>query len=308
MPLFTVNQTKLTPIKEIAIGLEKNIQSLVEANLDQVFGLEFVCSELAINNLRFDTLAYDHDTNSFVIIEYKKDRSFSVIDQGFAYLSLMLNNKAEFILEYNEKMKATLTRDQIDWTQSRVIFVANSFTEHQRGAINFRDLPIELWQFSLYDNHTIHFDQLEASKSAESLSTISSDPVVEKISKEIKAYQVSDHFHPGWDDSKAMYQELSEGILSIDSRITEKAVKNYIGYYIGNTKFCNIKIAKSKIALDVTRFRPEDLNDPEHRVKYVEGSKEHWNVYVSKIEIASSADIPYAIMIAKEVFNKTFEK
>lgn len=308
MPLFTVNQTKLTPIKEIGIGLEKNIQSLVEANLDQVFGLEFVCSELAINNLRFDTLAYDHDTNSFVIIEYKKDRSFSVIDQGFAYLSLMLNNKAEFILEYNEKVKATLTRDQIDWTQSRVIFVANSFTEHQRGAINFRDLPIELWQFSLYDNHTIHFDQLEASKSAESLSTISSDPVVEKISKEIKAYQVSDHFHPGWDDSKALYQELSEGILSIDSRITEKAVKNYIGYYIGNTKFCNIKIAKSKIALDVTRFRPEDLNDPEHRVKYVEGSKEHWNVYVSKIEIASSVDIPYAVMIAKEVFNKTFEK
>ncbi len=146
MPLFTVNQIKLTPIKEVGIGLEKNIQSLVEANLDQVFGLELVCSELAINNLRFDTLAYDHDTNSFVIIEYKKDRSFSVIDQGFAYLSLMLNNKAEFILEYNEKVKAALTRDQIDWNQSRVIFVANSFTEHQRGAINFRDLPIELWQ------------------------------------------------------------------------------------------------------------------------------------------------------------------
>jgi predicted transport protein len=308
MPLFTINQTKLTPIKEINIGLEKNIQSLVEANLEQVFGLEFVCSELAINNLRFDTLAFDHDTNSFVIIEYKKDRSFSVIDQGFAYLSLMLNNKAEFILEYNEKVKTSLTRDQIDWTQSRVIFVANSFTEHQRGAINFRDLPIELWEFSLYDNNTIHFDQLEASKSAESINTVSADPVVEKITKEVKTYQINDHFHPGWESSKSLYEELSEAILAIDPRITEKAVKHYIGYKVGSTMFCNIKIMKSKITLDVTRFRPEDLNDPEHRLKYVEGSKEHWNVHVSKIEITSSADIPYTIMIVKQVFANTFGK
>jgi hypothetical protein len=43
------------------------------------------------------------ESGAFVIIEYKKDRNFSVVDQGVAYLNLMPNNKADFILEYNER-------------------------------------------------------------------------------------------------------------------------------------------------------------------------------------------------------------
>ncbi|MGI6481685.1 MAG: hypothetical protein ACOX08_00215, partial [Methanobacterium sp.] len=31
-----------------------------------------------------------------------KSSNFSVIDQGYAYLALLLNNTADFILEYNE--------------------------------------------------------------------------------------------------------------------------------------------------------------------------------------------------------------
>ena len=72
--------------------------------------LNFVKTEFAINNFRIDTLAFDDELNSFVIIEYKKDRSFSVIDQGYAYLALMLNNKADFILEYNENKNKTLKK------------------------------------------------------------------------------------------------------------------------------------------------------------------------------------------------------
>ena len=42
---------------------------------------ELIKSEFALNNLRIDTLAYDNENSSFVIIEYKRDRNFSVIDQ-----------------------------------------------------------------------------------------------------------------------------------------------------------------------------------------------------------------------------------
>ena len=61
--------------------------------------------------------------NSFVIIEYKKGSSYSVIDQGYSYLSTMLNNKSDFILEYNEQTTKTLRRDSVNWSQSRIIFV-----------------------------------------------------------------------------------------------------------------------------------------------------------------------------------------
>ena len=41
----------------------------------------------------------------------------------------MLNNKSDFILEYIESMNKSLKKENIDWSQSRVIFVSKSFTE-----------------------------------------------------------------------------------------------------------------------------------------------------------------------------------
>jgi hypothetical protein len=67
--------------------------------------------------LRIDTLAFDNESKAFVIIEYNKDRNFSVVDQGTAYLNLMLNNKADFILEYNESLRSSsLKREEVDWS------------------------------------------------------------------------------------------------------------------------------------------------------------------------------------------------
>ncbi len=81
---------------------EREVQRMTEANLQDLFNLDFVKSEFELNYLRIDTLAFDKESAAFVIIEYKKDRNFSVVDQGVAYLNLMLNHKADFILEYNE--------------------------------------------------------------------------------------------------------------------------------------------------------------------------------------------------------------
>jgi len=147
MPLFKIiENTSLENIKEFPFKLEKEIQVLTEDNLKSIFNLEFVKSEFSLNQFRIDTLAYDKEARTFVIIEYKRDKNFSVIDQGYAYLSLMLNNKADFILEFNENGKETLKRSDVDWSQSRVMFISPSFTTYQKEAINFKDLPIELWE------------------------------------------------------------------------------------------------------------------------------------------------------------------
>ena len=110
---------KLEFVKEFPFKLEKDIQKLVEENLKNLLHLDFIRSEFTLNNFRLDTLAFDNENKSFVIIEYKRDKNFSVIDQGYAYLSLMLNNKADFILEYNESQQTTLKRTDVDWTQSK---------------------------------------------------------------------------------------------------------------------------------------------------------------------------------------------
>ena len=102
--------------------LERQIQKITETNLQQIFGLDLVKSEFELHGLRIDTLAYNNESNAFVIIEYKKDRNFSVVDQGIAYLNLMLNNKADFILEYNDTHTKPLKQ-----TRSRLVTIKNHF-------------------------------------------------------------------------------------------------------------------------------------------------------------------------------------
>lgn len=167
MGIYKIGQ-RLNFIKELPFKFEKDIQTLVEKNLKSLLHLDFIRSEFALNGFRIDTLAFDTETKSFVIVEYKRDKNFSVIDQGYAYLSLMLNNKADFILEFNESQQTTLKRTDVDWTQSKVIFISPQFTNYQREAINFKDLPIELWEIKRFENDTVSFDQIQKTSAKES--------------------------------------------------------------------------------------------------------------------------------------------
>ena len=109
--------------------------------------------------------------SSFVIIEYKKDRNVTAIDQGYAYLALLLNNKADFILLYNENMNKSLRKNDIDWSQSRIIFVSPNFTNYQRKAIEFKDLPIELWEIKKYTNDLVSLNQIQSPEKSGSILT-----------------------------------------------------------------------------------------------------------------------------------------
>ncbi|EXZ04785.1 hypothetical protein ACIXMS_08655 [Bacteroides fragilis] len=144
MPLYKNTSAQLVSIKEKPFKLEREIQKIFENNLFTIMGIELVKSEFTIKNKRIDSLGFDPQTKAFVIIEYKRERNSSVVDQGFTYLSLMLQNKADFILEYNENNQNILKRNDVDWSQSRVVFVSPSFTDNQKEAVNFRDLAIEL--------------------------------------------------------------------------------------------------------------------------------------------------------------------
>ena len=118
--IFKTTKKQLVKIKENPFKLEKEIQTLFEQNLSEIMGVELVKSEFTIKNKRIDSLAFDCQSKAFIIIEYKRDRNSSVVDQGFTYLNLMLQNKADFIVEYNENLKKNLKRDDVDWSQTRV--------------------------------------------------------------------------------------------------------------------------------------------------------------------------------------------
>ena len=153
MRIFSTKGTKLVEIVEEQFPLEREVQRLTEVNLQELFDLVLIKSEFELHGLRIDTLAFDKESGAFVIIEYKRDRNFSVVDQGVAYLNLMLNNKADFILEYLHAFPSQrMNKQDVDWSQSRIIFMAPEFTRHQQYAIGFKDLGIQLWEVHKYSN------------------------------------------------------------------------------------------------------------------------------------------------------------
>jgi predicted transport protein len=307
MPIFTIKDSKLTSVKEKRIELEKEIQQITENNLETIFGLKYICSEFQLNKLRIDTLAFDEEVKSFVIIEYKRDRSFSIIDQGFAYLALMLNNKSDFILEFNEKMKNNLKRDDVDWSQTKVLFLANSFTNYQQNAINFRDLPLELWEISKYDNQTILYNRLKSPDSNESIKTVSDkNKMIQKVSKEVKRYSINDHFKKGWENSKIIFETLQERTLEMSDNFEVSPQKFYIGFKIEKSVVFGCDIRKSKIIIGLNRVQPKDLKDPEGKTEYRKNSFKYYNKHITNFEVKSKDDIDYAIFLIKQVYKRFY--
>jgi predicted transport protein len=304
MPLFKKDNEKLSIIKEKNIDLEKSVQVLTEKNLDNIFNLQFVSSELALHNFRIDTLAFDGENNSFVIIEYKRDRSFSIIDQGYAYLALMLNNKSDFILEYNEKTKNNLKREDVDWSQSKVIFVANSFTSYQMNAINFKDLPIELWEVKMYDNNVVLYNQLLSQDSKESIKTITRNKTINKVSSEVKVYTLEDHLNIP-EDIKNMFFSLREKIFSLDDSIEERPKQNYVAYRLKNA-FVYVINQKSKIKIHL-EIRKNDLDDPKNISRDIEWIGHHGGGE-AEVVLDKSENLNYVFGLVEQAYNRIANK
>lgn len=302
MSIFELkNQIELKEIKENPFKLEKDIQKLTENNLEAVFSLSFVRAEFALNNFRIDTLAYDHEANAFVIIEYKKDRNFSVIDQGYAYLSLMLNNKADFILEYNETQKDTLKREDVDWSQSKVIFISPSFTNYQKEAINFKDLPIELWEVKRYKNNTVSYSQIRAAGAQESVKTISrQDDTVKKVSKEIKVITEEEHLQGVSDESIELYEKLKSALLNYEN--IELKPKKYYLAFVSKTNVVDVHLFRSSIKIWLN-LRKGELDDPKNIARDVSNIG-HWGNGDYEISISNDENFEYIMSLIKQSYDK----
>ncbi len=307
MSLFKNHNGKAQPIKEKTIKLEKDLQKFTEDNLETIFNLKLVKSEFQLNNLRIDSLAYDLENKSFVIIEYKRDKSFSVIDQGYAYLALMLNNKADFILEYNENNLKPIDRQNVDWTQSRVLFLANSFTTYQQNAINFKDLPIELWEVRNYDGDLYSYQKINAQDNVETVKTITKNAAIQKVNKEIEVATVENHTQNKPQEIVDLFEELSEKILQIDPRASRKAAKDYIGFQINNYNFAGIRIRRNYINIDLPRCLAKKLKDPQKIVTDRKNAMKFYNQNIAEFNLKPEDDIDYAIMLIKQSYKKLLE-
>lgn len=272
--------------------------------MNTLLGLEFVKSEFTISGsvqqLRIDTLAFDRKNKAFVIIEYKQDKSFSVVDQGYAYLSVMLNNKADFILEYNESRNEPLKRNGVDWSQSRVIFISQGFTPYQKEAINFKDLPIALWEIKKYSNQTISFEEVRKLNATESIKTISSEnSAVNAVSKEVVVYTEQDRLKSIPEEVQDVYNSLKEKILDLGN-VGVKATKLYVAFTVNGSNFTDNALQKQGLKLWIN-LPKGDLEDPYKLARDVSNIS-HYGNGAYELTIKNADKLDYILTLIKQSY------
>lgn len=294
---FQKNNT-LTRVKEKPFKLEREIQNVFENNLTNIMGLQLVKSEFSIKNKRIDTLAYDIQSKAFIIIEYKRSKSISVVDQGFTYLSLMLENKADFIVEYNETLKSSLKRTDVDWSQTRVIFVSTGFTDNQKTATNFKDIAIELWEVKRYENNLISINQIKKSNSAESIKPItSSNNALESVVREIKVYTLEDHTTNKSDDIIELYEVFRDAIVNLADDIEIVPKLDYIAFK-KNSNIADICIQRKGLKLWIN-LKKGLLDDPKNLMRDVSNIG-HWGNGDYELVIKNTNDLEYIMSLIKQ--------
>ncbi|MEK6452076.1 MULTISPECIES: endonuclease NucS domain-containing protein [unclassified Myroides] len=300
MQLYTQQKSKLSSLKEKPFKLEKEIQQLFETNLENITGWKFIKSEFSIKANRIDTLAYDEENNSFVIIEYKRERSYSVVDQGVSYLNLMLENRADFIVEYNESQSGNLKRNDVDWSQSKVVFVSPSFTSFQKQASNFKDLPIELWEIKQYTNDIIVVNPIKKSKSAPAIKEVQSDQdsQIAKLTEEVVTYTEERLLESKSDEVKELYETYKNAILNLSSDIEVEPKKWYIAFKIGKRNIADIELQKSKFKMWVN-LRKGQLDDSKLLARDVAGLGHAGNGDYELV-ISDTENLEYIMSLVKQ--------
>ena len=314
MPVYKINKLKLEPLLRLKFDLEKDVQRLTEQNLEALFGLKFISGasnqefHIPVQEQEFyiDTLAFDEEQRSFVIIEYKKDRSFSVIDQGFAYLSAVINHKADMILELNERFRKSFKKEDIDWDASRVIFISPEFTNYQKNAINFKDLPFYLYEVDYYSGDIIDFSPIKPYQTSASVTPFIKDAKIQKVVNKIKVFSVEDHYKKASPETIVLLDEIRDRIKQIDSGINEKPVGNYIGYKMNWYNFVSVHVYKYKLKIFVRKEK--FTNDSSKQLTKIPESYKWGKTALWWIDVKSDKAIDYIMPVIKESYEAAPDK
>lgn len=302
MSIYKYQNHNIVQLKDYKFKSENEIHQIVSNNLETIFGLKLVTNEFSVKSFRFDTLAFDEETKSFVIIEYKNTKSFSVVDQGVSYLSTLLNNKAEFVLEYNDKFRMNYNKNDIDWSATRIIFVSPYFNNYQKESVNFKDLPIELWKIDKYESNLISISRINTDRSEATLNAVSKEDtnVIAEVNKELKVYDESFHIENRPKEIVELFYKLKEYILNIDDNIEVKYTKPYIGFRINKRNFCDMTLQNKKIRMWIN-IPAGKLDDSKNLFRDVSNIG-HWGNGDYDTDIIDDRNLEYIISKVKEAY------
>jgi len=196
-------------------------------------------------------------------------------------------------------MSGNLKRGSIDWSQSQVIFISPNFSQYQKESINFKDLPIELYEIKRYSNNSLILNQIKG-EGSESVSKISKGKgVIGKVSKEVKVYSEDDIVSFGEKEIQSVYYTLRSSILELDD-VEVQPRKKYIGF-VKDRNICSMFVQKKKIKLWINMKKGE-LDDRENLMRDVSHIGHH-GIGDYEGHINNGDDIDYIVSLIRQSYN-----
>ncbi len=161
--LFRLNAGGAIELPGRAAAVERQLQSLIEAQMPAFLGVRFLASEYATGKThkgRIDSLGID-ENNCPVIVEYKRHSNENVINQGLFYLDWLLDHQAEFRWLVMEKLGKDVA-EAIDWAGTRLLCIAADFTRYDQHAVQQIPRNVELIRYKLFGEDLLLFELVNA--------------------------------------------------------------------------------------------------------------------------------------------------
>ena len=262
-------------LKQSNFKLEKDIQSFVEKHIPDILGeeYEFVCTEFSVGNFRIDTLAFNKETKSFILIEDKKVENKSLVDQGLTYLKLLKDRRADFILKYNDINKTNYNINDIDISQSKVIFFSPYYNKYQIYSSDYQNIPFDLYKITKYEDDIVDIEKIEKN-SKEKFNNEIFKELTKEDKNEIKVYTEEDHLARACEALKETYEALKDKILELgDIDIDVKKV--YIAFK-GRRNIVDIEVMQKKLIVFIN-VKKGTLNAPMNILSDISNIGHHGN-------------------------------
>lgn len=272
MPLFEISNQKLSLIEYTNFPLEKNLQTLIERNLQTVFNCQFVASEFPTGTQhsgRIDTLALSEDNNP-VIIEYKKVESSELINQSLYYLAWLIDHQGDFERAVQKELGHST---EVDWSDIRVICIAPNYKKYDLFAVQVMGANIELWSYNLYQSKYLYLERvLQTAVSTESIGNADlngKNPVMVAAGKKAALtratgiYSFDEHLEGKNENVKELALAIQDFITGIDSLIQEAPKKNYVAYKAAQNIAC-MEVQNQRVLLFLKLNPKEVVNPPKN--------------------------------------------
>ena len=283
--------------------LERDLQLVIESNMQEFFGVTFLAREYSTNNGgRMDSLGID-ENNCPVIFEYKRSQNENVINQGLFYLDWLMSHRDSFKVLVIEK-QGIEKASEIDWSMPRVICIAGDFNKYDECAINQMDKNISLIRYKKFGDELLMFEQLNQnivkprSANVDISYGFRGEDFKTSSKSKVDYKGFSDHFEKAGKEKQDFYKEIEDYILSLGDDVTVNQLK----YYVAFKKIKNIVCIEIRNGINLYLKLNADGVDFEVGFSSDVSKKGHWGTGDVMLHIVTKEDFEKA----KPLINRAY--